>query len=332
MYKIAHLKTSASDFVYFSYTRIIGKDLYKKEDRMKQSKSIYAVLLALAAVLAYAVSVPAEKYLLKDVGPATMAALLYLGAGTGMSVVSLFSHSKKKNSIRMSHTVLPYLIGMVALDIVGAVLFMNGVQRSTAANASLLGNLEIAATAVIAYFVFHEKVSRRMCAALFLMMLAGMILSLDSTSWMRFTPGSIMIIVSALCWGMENNCTKMLSERNITHVVMIKGFGTGIGSLLIALCMHESMPSVICILISLCLGFLAYGISIFAYIKAQSLMGASRTSALYSMNPFVSALLSFVFLKEGFSNVFFLGLCVMAAGSLLTILDLWKTEQMKSAE
>ena len=40
-----------------------------------------AILYAFLAAVFYAINIPASKILLRDVGPTTMAALLYLGAG-----------------------------------------------------------------------------------------------------------------------------------------------------------------------------------------------------------------------------------------------------------
>jgi predicted MFS family arabinose efflux permease len=45
-----------------------------------------AILYALLAAVFYAINIPASKVLLRDVGPTTMAALLYLGAGIGSAV------------------------------------------------------------------------------------------------------------------------------------------------------------------------------------------------------------------------------------------------------
>lgn len=291
---------------------------------MHSSKSITPLFYAFAAVLFYAITIPVSKIILQDVGPTMVSAFLYLGAGIGIAVASIFRNKEKGPQDSIHKKDLPYLFGMIVLDIVGIILFMNGIARTTAANASLLANLEIAATAVIAYFVFHENVSRKMWIALLLVMISGMILSLDQSGPMQFSPGSLMVIGAALCWGMENNCTKMLSHIDTYRIVTIKGLCAGAGSLIIALLLQEPLPSLKYIGIILLLGFVAYGLSIFAYIRAQHLIGAAKTSAFYSLNPFVSAFLSFLFLKETLSVWYYVGLAFMAAGSILILQDLWQ--------
>jgi|GEM_PF-3449283 len=65
-----------------------------KQEQIKNGQKIVsktkAIIYAFLAAAFYAVNVPVSKLLLEHVGPRTMAALLYLGAGIGMSVLSLF--------------------------------------------------------------------------------------------------------------------------------------------------------------------------------------------------------------------------------------------------
>ena len=74
-----------------------------------------AILYALLAAVFYAVNVPVSKILLNHVEPTTMAALLYLGAGIGIGIMSLFGKKEKRD--RLTKTDLPFVIGMIILDI-----------------------------------------------------------------------------------------------------------------------------------------------------------------------------------------------------------------------
>ena len=115
-----------------------------------------AIIYALLAAIFYAVNVPVSKILLKDAGPTTMAALLYLGAGVGIGIVSLINKKDREKSERLSKKDLPFVIGMIVLDIAAPIFLMLGISYGTSANASLLGNFEIVATTVIALFIFKE--------------------------------------------------------------------------------------------------------------------------------------------------------------------------------
>ena len=121
-----------------------------------------AVCYALAAAVFYAVNVPCSKLLLDHIAPTVMAALLYLGAGMGVGIMYIFHGRNERTTENLSLSDLPYVIGMVLLDIIAPILLMLGVDSGTAAGASLLGSFETAATAVIALALFGEKVSKRL--------------------------------------------------------------------------------------------------------------------------------------------------------------------------
>ena len=69
------------------------------------------------------------------------------------------------------------------------------------------------------------------------------------------------------------------------------------------------------------LGFSAYGLSIFFYVRAQNIIGASQTSAYYAASPFIGSLLSFMILNEKLSGTYIIALFIMSAGALLTVID-----------
>ena len=69
------------------------------------------------------------------------------------------------------------------------------------------------------------------------------------------------------------------------------------------------------------LGFVAYGLSIFTYIRAQKTLGAARTSAYYAVAPFIGAFLSFLLLKESLTAAYAVALIVMIAGTALAVAD-----------
>lgn len=287
---------------------------------MKKTQ-INAIILAILAATFYAVSIPISKLLLTYTTPTMLAAFLYLGAGIGIGIMFLMQRDKTGDREKLSKSDLPYTIGMIVLDIIAPVLLMNGVARTTAANVSLLNNFEIVATAIIAFFIFKEKISKRMWGALILVTLSSLVLSFEGTDSLRFSTGSIMVIGAAVCWGFENNCTRMISSKSTHEIVIIKGFFSGTGTLLIALIIGEKFPPALVTGIILLLGFVAYGLSIFTYIRAQEIIGAAKTSAFYALAPFIGALLSFLLLNESLSPKYAAGLIIMILGSVIAVID-----------
>ncbi len=276
-----------------------------------------SVLFAILAAALYALNAPVSKLLLQNVQPTMMAGFLYLGAGLGMTLLGAVRDKtgQGKREMRLTRKDLPYTVGMVVLDIAAPIFLMIGLKRTTAANASLLNNFEIVATSLIAMAVFKEKISKRLWFAIGLITLSSILLSVEDASSFQFSFGSLFVLAACICWGMENNCTRCLSKSDPLEIVVIKGFGSGIGSIIIGLVIGEALPAGGDILKILLLGFVAYGLSIYFYVYAQRNLGAAKTSAYYAVAPFIGVLLSLVIFREIPGVLFFAALVIMIAGT-----------------
>lgn len=286
-----------------------------------EKNKLKAIMFAFLAAVFYAINVPISKVLLQHVGPTTMAALLYLGAGIGIGIMSLFNKKDREKAESLTKAELPYIVGMIVLDIAAPIFLMLGISYGSSANASLLGNFEIVATTVIALILFKEAVTKRLWVAIGLITLSSILLSFEGTDSFHFSYGSLLVIMATVCWGLENNCTRELSSKSTYQIVMLKGLCSGLGALVISLIKKESFPGFGYIAIALALGFVAYGLSIFMYVRAQNVLGAAKTSAYYAVNPLIGALLAFVFLSESLSWMYVIALIVMAIGSALVVVD-----------
>ena len=288
---------------------------------MMNDKRIKSIIFALLAAAFYAINVPLSKLLLAHVGETTMAALLYLGAGVGIGILSLFNRKDRQKSEKLTKTDLPYVIGMIVLDIAAPILLMIGISRGSSANASLLGNFEIVATTVIALAFFREKVSGKLWTAIGLITLSSVILSFEGTDSFKFSFASLFVLAATVCWGLENNCTRKISSKSTYEIVILKGVFSGLGALIIAIIKREAFPEIGYIAAALGLGFVAYGLSIFLYVRAQNTLGAAKTSAYYAVAPFIGAFLSFVILRETLSWTYIVALAVMIAGTVFVVID-----------
>ena len=283
-----------------------------------------AIVYALLAAAFYATNVPLSKVLLTHVGETTMAALLYLGAGIGVGLLSLVNRKARKSEQKLDKRDLPYVIGMIVLDIAAPILLMLGISRGSSANASLLGNFEIVATTVIALVIFREAVSILLWAAIALITLSSILLSFDGSASFSFSYASLFVLAATVCWGLENNCTRRISTKSTYEIVVLKGIFSGLGALGIALIKREAFPAIGYIAMALVLGFVAYGLSIFLYVRAQSKLGAAKTSAYYAVAPFIGAFLSFVFLMEKITWIYLIALVVMIGGTIMVVIDTLK--------
>lgn len=277
------------------------------------------VLWAVLAAALYALSAPLSKLLLEDVSPTMMASLLYLGAGLGMFLLGLVREALGRGGreCRLTRRDLPYAVGMILLDVAAPVLLMLGLSRTTPANAALLNNFEIVATSLVALLLFHEAIRPRLWAAITLITLSSILLSFEGDGSLQFSSGSLLVLLACVCWGFENNCTRMMSRSDPLEIVVIKGFGSGLCSLLLSRAAGEPVPDAALVPAVLLLGFVAYGLSIFFYVHAQRRLGAAKTSAYYAAAPFLSAALSLALFRTRPGPAFFAALTVMAAGTWL---------------
>lgn len=282
--------------------------------KYKDHKAIFFAILAAAL---YAISSPVSKLLLKEIPPKLMASFLYLGAGLGLFIVGFIKRKKynEQTEARLTKKELPFTIGMVILDIAAPILLMIGLTMTTPANVSLLNNFEIVATTLIALLIFKESISKRLWIAIFFITVSSIILSVEDIGSFSFSFGSIFVLLACICWGLENNCTRKLSLKDPLEVVVVKGFGSGSASLIIALSLGERINNIAYALIALLLGFFAYGLSIFFYIYAQRDLGAAKTSAYYAIAPFIGVGLSLIIFRETPSLLFIIALIIMIIGT-----------------
>ena len=280
-----------------------------------------AVIFAVLAAALYALSTPFSKVIMNEIPPSFMAGFLYLGAGTGMLITNAFRKDEAASVKTISHSDIPYLIGMVVLDIIAPIMLMLALTSSPAANISLINNFEIVATSVIALIIFKEKISGKLWTGIILITVASIMLSFEGTESLVFTKYSVFALIACVAWGFENNCTRKLSSGDPIKIVVIKGLGSGIGAIIVAVCAGEQISLSVNILYALLLGFVAYGLSVFFYIKAQKELGAAKTSAYYAVSPFIGALLSLIIYRSLPNLLFLLSCMIMVIGTVIVTMD-----------
>lgn len=288
---------------------------------MNKNNKNTAIICAILAAVFYALNTPFSKVLLKNISPTFMAAFLYLGAGIGVGFMYLFQYKKEDSSMRLSRKDLPYTILMVVLDVIAPIFLMIGISIGSSANASLLGNFEIVATSIIALVIFKEDVSKNLWIAIVFITLSSIILSFEGQESFSFSYGSLFVILATMSWGLENNCTRKISNKSSYQIVTIKGLCSGIASLIISIIIGEKFPEIRYTLYALLLGFVAYGLSIFLYVRSQRDLGAAKTSAYYAIAPFIGTFLCFLVNGEALSASYFVGLILMIVGTVFVVID-----------
>ena len=286
------------------------------------NKRAYAYVAA-AAVL-FGLSAPLSKILVRGISPVALAGLLYLGAFLGLSIFAgvrrLFApartHSRSGDPLR-GHD-FAWLGGAVLTGgVLGPICLLAGLARISGTSASLLLNLEGVATALIAVLVFGENAGRRVWIALALMTGAGIVLSWDPGQGRFEIAGSLLVAAAMVFWGLDNNFTRHIADRDPLLIARVKGLVSGSFSLLLALGLGLRIPHDAALLWGLVLGAFSYGLSLVLYIYGLRHLGAFRAGAFFSLAPFIGALVALAVLPEPARWVLLPGAALMALGVAL---------------
>lgn len=271
----------------------------------------------------FGASAPLAKILLGEIDAVPMASFLYLGSGAGAVLllwVENLRHNGRSVEAHLTYAELPWLVSAVLAGGVAApVILLLGLRNTPASTASLLLNFEGVATTLIAMLAFKEAVDRRILWAIGLITLASILLSWNTSSRWGISLGALGILSACFLWGLDNNFTRHISGKNPMTIVAIKGLGAGTFSLLLSLALSKPLPPVNLTLWAMLLGAFSYGLSIQLFILAMRSLGAARTSALFSIAPFVGTLLAIVLLGEIPQLLFWISVPVMVTGAWLML-------------
>ncbi len=287
-----------------------------------KSPNLPFILQALLAAIFFGASAPIAKLLLgDDIAPIFLAAFLYLGSGTGISLVKLSQRMRSKEvEAGIKAPDIKWLAdAIISGGILAPIILMISLQNTPASTASLLLNFEGVGTTVIALLFFKEAISRRAWIAIIVITLASIFLSTNFQSGFGLSLGALGIILACVLWGLDNNFTRNISGKDPLAIVAWKGLVAGTFSFFLAFFLGNQLPSLTIILSTLVLGFVSYGLSTMLFIRSMRGLGAARTSALYGTAPLAGVLLSIVMFGEFPSFLFIIAAVLMIGGALLLI-------------
>lgn len=241
------------------------------------------LLLATLAAVLFGLTVPASAPLLDSAGPVVLAGLLYLGAALGVVVPAL----RSRESWRMSRgTVLRLAVAVLSGGLVAPVLVLVALAGSDAAEVSLLLNLELAATVVLAVVAFGDHLPARGWIGAGLIVAAGALLAGGDVG----SVGTVALVAAAcLLWALDSNISATLADVPPTRIVLVKGAVAGTANVVIGASLGQPVPIGTPLAAALVVGALGYGISLVAWIAAARRLGAARTMAVFATAPFIGA-------------------------------------------
>lgn len=273
---------------------------------------------ALAAAFLFGASTPAAKTLAGDLHPVLLAGLLYAGSGAGLALWVLLA--RKRTGLRRAD--LPWLGGAIlAGGVAGPVLLMTGLASTSAANASLLLNLEGVFTALLAWFAFKENFDRRIALGMALIVAGGVLLAFEPGALRGGYGGAVAVAGACLAWAIDNNLTRKISAADAASIAAMKGLAAGAVNLTIAAALGVSWPAPAKAALAAGTGLLGYGVSLALFVVALRNLGAARTGAYFSTAPFVGVAIALLALGEAPGLLFWPAAALMAAGVWLHVTE-----------
>lgn len=281
------------------------------------------ILYALTAAALFGASTPLAKMLIGQVTPVMLAGLLYLGSGLGLATW-MFLRRLWNNDERadLTRSDLPWLAGAILSGgIAGPVLLMVGLTLTPASSASLLLNMEGVLTALLAWFVFHEHFDRRIAFGMFLIVLAGLILSWEQGTELGVPIGALAIVGACLCWAIDNNLTRKVAASDAVQIACLKGLVAGVVNLALAFALGARLPPAASVAAAAAIGLCGYGLSLVLFVVALRQLGTARTGAYFSAAPFAGAMISIILLRDPVSLAFCIAAALMAFGIWLHLTE-----------
>ena len=194
----------------------------------------------LCAVLVGSIST-ISKPVLADTNPLLYGALVYLLVS--LSSVPL-SYKVKGLQVRVKDWPI-----VLAITLSGAVLapalFFIGLEQTTASDTAIISNCETIFTVLFALVFFKEKLGRRGYAAIALVLTGVFIvttnLQFSGTLLDLKKEGNLLILLSMVFWGLDNNLSKIAAQRiDISRLVQLKGLIGG--TILLVLVLFLNTP------------------------------------------------------------------------------------------
>jgi len=283
--------------------------------------------IAAAAVL-FGIAVPVLKVLVSSIAPVMLVAVLSLGAGAGS--LSWLLVRKQRVPVpmpRLERAGLRLLAGTVVVGgFLAPVIQVTSLTVTPAAAASVLLNVEIVSTVLIAFLLFREPVDRWTAVALAAILAGSVLLSWNGGPDPGFSAGAAGIILACVLWGVDNNLMGRIGGITPESIVLVKALCGGSAALALAVLLREPFPAPVPAACAFATGFIAFGAGLILFVRALRKMGAARAGAVYAAAPFVGCIVSLLFFADTLPGQFWAALPLFGAGALMIFLEQWRKE------
>jgi len=284
---------------------------------------------AISSALLFGIGATLNKIVLADVHPTIVAGLIYLFAGLALSIVRFSPLRNRVMAVLETPTKTETKIsrkdfGILALVVlsgstIAPLLFLNGLNQTTAINASLLQNTESLFTVLIALLFLKEKACRKDWVGILFLFVGGLFLTTNGEFY-RVTLtsffGNVLIVTACVFWGVDNNLSRFLSKKeDLILITVMKCLAGGTFLLLLswALGLKFQIP-LFAFPYLISAGAFSIGFSILFFLLGLREIGAMKTGIIFSTSSLFGATFAFIMLRENFSFIQLLAGLVMLLG------------------
>jgi len=285
---------------------------------------------AISSALLFGMGATLNKIVLAQMHPTVVAGLIYLFAGISLSLVRfsplrnrimslLRTPTKTEAKINTKDFVILALV-VLSGSTIAPFLFLNGLNETTAINASLLQNTESLFTVLIAFLFLKEKAGKKDWIGI-LFLFVGVLFLTTNGEFFRLTLtqslfGNMLIVTACLFWGIDNILSRFLSKKeDIILITVLKCLMGGTILLILSWALRLEFQislSVFPYLISV--GAFSIGFSILFFLLGLREIGAMKTGVIFSTSSLFGAAFAFLMLRENFSSIQLMAGFVMLSG------------------
>ncbi len=289
----------------------------------------WGYVAAIVSAILFGLSSTLNKLALNNVNPTVVAGLIYFVAGILLFAIrysplckiilnKFDSCGTEQKITRRDYKILAAVI--ICGSIVAPLLLLNGLNQTTAVNASLLLNAEALFTIAIAFAFLNERCSNKEYIGV-VMLLVGVVFVTTNGAFQSLTLtqnllGNLLIVGACFFWGIDNNLSKFLSKKqDIITVTALKCLIGGSALLaiswLLGFSFNVPLGSVPYILF---VGAFSIGFSIMFFLFALRKIGSMRTGVIYATSSLFGAVLAFWVLGESFTVIQLVAGAIMVLG------------------
>jgi drug/metabolite transporter (DMT)-like permease len=276
---------------------------------------------AFGSAFLFGAGTPASKVLVERIDPWLMAGFLYGGAGIGLGVLFLIRRLIRGGAPTEARLTGRAWLWFLAAALTGGgiapALLMAGLARTPGSTGSLLLNLEVVLTVLIAGAIFREQIGRRVALGVVAIVAGGIVLAWRGDAGAASLLGPLAIAGACLGWALDNNFSRKIALCDPLQVAALRGLLAGPLNIGLAFGFGAAVPAAGDAVAAGALGLGSYGLPLVFFVLSLRSLGAARTGAFFATAPFIGAVISVVALNEPIDAQLLTAGALMAAGAYL---------------